>query len=128
MLSVENVATPATAVTVTVPESAPPAGFVAIAIVTFPVKDGIALPRASCAETRMAGAIGVPAVALEGCTVNARAVAVPALMSNGVLVSPVKAPDDAESVYPTPPLSMLRPERVATPAAAATVVVPDSVP
>src|SRR5690242_11038726 len=128
MLSVEKLATPETAATIAVPDSTPPAGFVAIRIVTVPVKLVTALPSASRAETRTAGAIAAPAVALDGCTVNVRAVAVPALMPNGVLVAPVSAPDETDSVYPAPALSMLSPVNVATPDAAATVVTPDSVP
>ncbi len=50
-LSVENVATPFTAVTVVVPASAPPPGFDPRATVTLPVKLEIVLPMASWAVT-----------------------------------------------------------------------------
>src|SRR5215471_13409914 len=98
MLRFENVATPPAAATVVVPASTPPDGFAAIAIVTFPVNEVTALPKASRAETRTAGAIDVPAIAVEGCTVNASAVVAPALMVKAVLVVPVRAPDDAARV------------------------------
>ncbi len=45
--------------------------------------------------------------------------------ADAAVVSPVAA---ADSVYPMPALLMDRPGNVATPATAATVVVPDSVP
>src|SRR5262252_4594493 len=98
MLRSENMATPPAAATVFVPASTPPDGFAAITIVTFPVNEVTALLKASCAETRTAGAMDVPAVAVEGCTVNASAVAAPALMVKAVLVVPVRAPDEADNV------------------------------
>src|SRR5713101_6182305 len=98
MLSVENEATPWTAGTVTVPESTPPTGFDAMASVTFPVKLVTVLPSGSRADTMMVGAMAVPAVALDGCTVKPRVVAPLAVMVNGVLLAPVRPPDDADSV------------------------------
>ncbi len=89
MLSVEKVATPATAATVAVPERAPPAGFVPIATVTSPVKPGTGFPPASNAVSRTAGAIAAPAVVVPGCTVKASRVAAPTVMVKGALVAPV---------------------------------------
>src|SRR5438094_9396871 len=88
MLSVEKVATPATAATVAVPERAPPAGFVPIATVTAPLKPGTGFPPASNAVSRTAGAIAAPAVVLPGCTVKTSRVAGALVMSNGALVVP----------------------------------------
>ncbi len=86
MLRLENVATPATAATVVVPERVPPPGFVAIATVTFPANAVAVLPCPSSAVNRTAGVIAAPAVALLGCTVKARCVAVPGVMLNAALV------------------------------------------
>src|SRR5215831_17389929 len=98
MLRFVNVATPPDAATDDEPESTPLDGLVAIVIVTVPPNDATALPKASCAETRIAGAIAAPAVALDGCTVKLSVAAAPALTVNGVLVVPVRAPDEADSV------------------------------
>src|SRR5947199_271951 len=83
MLSVEKVATPATAATVAVPERAPAAGFVPIATVTAPLKPGTGFPPASNAVSRTAGAIAAPAVVLAGCTVKASRVAGAPVMAKG---------------------------------------------
>src|SRR5512134_2809170 len=77
MLRLEKEATPATAATVAVPESAPPPGFVPIATVTLPVKPVVGLPSRSRAVTRTAGVIGDPATVLVGCVVNASRVVLP---------------------------------------------------
>src|SRR3989442_16009354 len=89
MLSVEKVATPATAATVAGRERAPPAGFVPTAPVTSPVKPGRGFPAASDAVSRPAGAIVAPAVVVPGCTVKASRVAAPTVMVKGALVAPV---------------------------------------
>ena len=65
MLRSGNVATPLAAVTVLVPDSAPPAALPASSIVTVPVKLGTVLPK-SCAVTFTAGLIAVPATASLG--------------------------------------------------------------
>src|SRR5438270_817796 len=126
MLSPEKVATPLTAAWVSVPVSAPLLGFVPIATVMFPVNPVAVLPLPSWAVTSTAGVIAAPAkigiaswrdtscVAVAAGTVNA---------AYGVLPAPV-----AVSVSPAPALSMLSPEKVATPATAAMVLVPDKVP
>src|SRR5437762_2624429 len=132
MPSEEKVATPPIAASVVVPDSAPPAGFVPIATVTLLLNPGTLLLMASSAATSTGGATCAPAVAVVGCIVKASCVAAPGLMSNGALVAPPSPVAVADSVYPVPPLtvpvlSMLRPEKVATPPTAATVFVPDRV-
>src|SRR3989475_6249897 len=86
MLRLEKVATPLTAATVTVPDRVPLLGLVRIAIVTSPVKAGVAFPSASRAVTASAGAIAAPAVALVGSTVNASWLGAPGGMSKGALL------------------------------------------
>src|ERR1051325_5194963 len=127
MLRVEKDATPATADTWVVPDSVAPGAPdpARIATVTLPVKVVIVWPSASRAVTWTAGVIFAPAVVVEGCAVKASEVA---LMSNGVLVAPGSPAAFAVSVYPLPAWSMLRSANVATPATAATDVVPDNVP
>src|SRR2546430_9214820 len=109
-----------------VPASVPLPGFVPIATVTFPVNPVAVLLLASRAVTCTAGVIVAPADVVLGSTENTSCVAVPAVMLNAVLVA-LPAPV-AVSVYPVPTLSIPRVANVATPAAAATVVVPASVP
>src|SRR6266480_4652856 len=89
MLSVANVATPATAARDVVPESVPPPGLVPMATVTLPVKVGSVFPRASCAVACSGGVIVAPAVALLGATANTRCVAAAAVMLNAALVAPL---------------------------------------
>src|SRR2546430_6820552 len=89
MPSPGNVATPATAATVVVPERVPLPGFAPSATVTLPVKAGSVLPSASSAVTCTAGVIDAPAAVLVGWTLNTSCVAVPAVMVNGALVVPV---------------------------------------
>src|SRR5512145_1473390 len=129
MLSVENVAIPATAATVRVPDSTALAGPVpgVIATVTLPVKPVAVLPSASRAVTWTGGAIAWPAGPVVGWTVNASTAAAPAVMLNDALTAPVRPLAVAVRVYPVPARSMLKVENVATPATAATVRVPDSV-
>src|SRR5512133_3324378 len=124
----ENVATPATAVTVVVPDSVPPPGLVPIATVMLAVELVTVLLNASCTVTCTAGEMLAPAVAFAGWTVKASLEAAAGLMLNAAQVAPVSGVDAAVSVYPPPTLSMDRLENVATPLTAATVVVPDSVP
>src|SRR3954470_15828683 len=125
---VENVATPLTAATVVVPESVPPPGLVPMATVMLAVDPVTVLLNASCTVTCTEGAMATPAVALAGCTVNASLVAAAGLMLKAAEVAPVREAEVALSVYPVPVLSMDRLEKVATPLAAATVAVPESVP
>lgn len=120
--------TPEEALTVVVPESVPPPGFVPIATAIDAVDVVTVLPRASVTATVTAGEIDVPAVAVVGCWTNASFDAAPAEMLNVELVALVSAPDEALSVYPVPDLLIERPEKVATPLTALTVAVPESVP
>ena len=71
MLSVEKLATPPTAATVTEPERLPLAGLVPIATVTLPVKLVTAFPRALCATTSTDGLMASCAVLLLGATAKA---------------------------------------------------------
>ena len=66
MLKVENVATPAVAATVVVPESVPPFGFVPITTLTVPVKLVTVFPCPSCAVSWTAGVLLPPATVLLG--------------------------------------------------------------
>src|SRR5436853_7755463 len=87
-----NAATPFTAATVVVPLSVLPPGLVPSATVTLPVKLGTGFPAGSSAVTCTAGLIAAPATVFDGCTVKASWVAVPGMMSNGVLVTGAKPP------------------------------------
>src|SRR3989449_7419428 len=69
-----------------------------------------------------------PAAVLVGSIVNASCVAAPGVMLNGALVAPARRVAVTVCVEPTPALLMLNPGNVATPPAAATAVVPESVP
>src|SRR3989442_12272120 len=94
MLSVENVATPATAAAVVAPDSvAPPVPVPAVIVsVTLPVKVVAVRPEASRAVTCTAGLMAAPAVVLIGCAVKISwgpRVAVP---SNGALLAPPGPP------------------------------------
>src|SRR5437773_2509678 len=126
MLSPEKVATPLTAAWVSVPVSVPLLGLVPIATVMFPVNPVAVLPLPSWAVTSTAGVIAVPAVVVLGCALNTNCVAVPAVILNAALV--VLPRPVARRVGPVRALSMLRPGNLATPATAATVLVPDKVP
>src|SRR5512134_224276 len=97
MLRLLKVATPVTAATGVVPDSAAPAFPVppVIATPTLPVNVGSTLPKASCAATLTAGVIVAPATVAPGDTVNASLVAVPGVMLNAVLTPAVSAPDVA---------------------------------
>src|SRR4029077_3990602 len=128
MLSVENVAPPLTAATLAVPDRVPPPGFAPMAMVTVPVNVVAVFPAASCAATFTGGAMLAPAVASLGCTVNTSCVGVTGGMLKRPLVTPVRPVDVARRRYPFPALLIDRSEKVATPATAATVFVPDSVP
>src|SRR5271169_1730688 len=91
MLRVENVATPFTAGTDTVPPSVPPDGFVPMATVIVFVAAGTTLPRESSTLTVTAGEIELPAVTLVGCTENTSLFGFPAVTLKGELVAPVRA-------------------------------------
>ncbi len=105
-----NVATPLTALTVVVPESVPPPGFVPMAIDTGAVLEVTVLPFASWIVAATENA--VPAVVFAGCVVNASLFAAPGTTVNVELVpadnvSPlvrvaVRLTPDSAFVYVTP--------------------------
>jgi len=99
-LSVEKVATPATAAAVVVPESLAPLVPVPVVIVsvTLPVNPVTVLPNASCAVSCTGGLIAAPAVAVVGCMVKTSRVAGALVMSNGALVVPAGPAATADSV------------------------------
>src|SRR5213595_2880579 len=80
MLSPGNVATPATAATVFVPDKVPLLGLVPIATVMFPVNPVAVLPFPSWAVIWTAGVIAAPATVLVGATLKTSAVAVAGVM------------------------------------------------
>src|SRR5512133_2514750 len=94
----ENVATPADADTVMVPDSVPPPGLVPIATVMPAVELVTVLLNASCTVTCTAGAMETPAVAFVGCALTASLDAAAGLMLNAEEIAPVSEPDAAVSV------------------------------
>src|SRR5262245_45294777 len=98
MERLEKLATPLTAATVAVPDSAPPPGLVPMATVTFAVELVTVLPNASCTATWTDGEMAAPAMALVGCTVNATLAAAAGVMLNPAEVAPVSPADAAVSV------------------------------
>src|SRR5205809_636788 len=126
MLSPEKLATPATAATVLVPDKVPVLGFVPIATVIFPVNPVAVLPLPSWAVTSTGGVVGVSAVVLLVRTVYTNCAPGPAVMLTAALV--VLPAPAAVTLLPYTTLSRSSPEKLATPATAATVLVPDKVP
>src|SRR3954454_6049410 len=98
MERLENVATPLTADTVVVPESAPPPGLVPMATVMPAVELVTVLLKASCTVTCTAGEMATPAVALVGCTVKASLDAAAGVMLKAAEVAEVSGADAAVSV------------------------------
>src|SRR6266571_529962 len=88
MLRSENVATPLTALRLSVPASAPPPGLVPIATVMRVVALVTVLPKASWTATWTAGLIAAPAVDGLGCPVNASWTGGPGVIGNPALVAP----------------------------------------
>src|SRR6266704_4927373 len=110
MLRFANVATPATAAAVAVPESVPPPALGPSVTFTLPAKPVATLPSASSAVTCTAGVIAAPAVALVGCTVKTSTLGAPAVTLNAALVAPPPPPTPAPppaSAYPAPPVLVL---------------------
>src|SRR5437868_785745 len=128
MERVENVAMPATAASVVVPDSVPPPGLFPMATVMLAAELVTVLLNASCTVTCTAGAMATPATAFVGWTVKASLEAAAGVMLKAAEVAPVREAEVALSVYPVPVLSMDRLGKMAAPLTAATVVVPDSVP
>src|SRR4051812_30006943 len=124
----ENVAMPAVAATVRVPDLFPSPALFRSATVMLADELVTVFPNVSCTATCTEGEIDTPAAAFVGCTLKASLDAAAGVMLNPAEVAPVSDADAAVSVYPVPTLSMDRLEKVATPLTAATVSVPDSVP
>ena len=97
MLKFEKVATPPTAATVAVPESAPPPGLVPMVSVMLVVALVTVLPPPSCTITVTAGLMAVPAVAPVGWTEKASLTAAPVTLKVA-LVAPVRPVAAAVSV------------------------------
>ena len=85
MIRLLNVATPATAFALGVPESVPPPALMRMAIVTSPVNDASTLFWRSRTSTTTAGAIALPAVTPDGWTVNTVWRLSPVVTSNDAL-------------------------------------------
>src|SRR3954447_17120340 len=94
----EKVATPLTADTAVVPESAPPPGLVPMASVMLAVELVTVLLNASCTVTRTDGEMDTPATALEGWVVKASLAAAAGLMLNAVDAALVSGGEAAVSV------------------------------
>jgi hypothetical protein len=127
-VNVENVATPLTAATVSVPPRVPDAGFVPMASVIELVAEVTTLPAASSTLTVTAGVMTLPPATFVGWTPKANLLGVPAVTLKAELTALVRPADVAIKVYPVPALLTLRLENVATPLTAVTVIVPESVP
>src|SRR4051794_23867689 len=95
---VENVAMPAAAATVLVPDSVPPPGLVPIASVMLAVEEVTVLLNASCTVTRTGGAMATPATAPVGWVVKASLAAAAGLMLNAVDAAPVSGGETAVRV------------------------------
>ena len=87
MLSPGNVATPAAAARVVVPERTPPQGLGCNVTLMLPLNVVAVFPNPSRARTSIAGEMLAPETIGVGCTVNASCVAAPATMLNGALVA-----------------------------------------
>src|SRR5207248_2713426 len=94
----ENVATPADAATVVVPDSVPPPGLVPIATVMLAVELVTVLPKAARNGAGSAGAIATPAAASGGWTAKASLAAAAGLMLNPAEGASVSAADAAVRV------------------------------
>src|SRR5512140_2877157 len=98
MERLENVATPATAAKVVVPDNVPPPGLVPMATVMLAVEVVTVFPSTSCTATCTAGLIVAPALALVGCWRNATLEGTSGLMVNATDVAPVSDAAVAVSV------------------------------
>src|SRR3954470_15268630 len=94
----ENVATPATADTVLMPDSVPLPGLVPMAMVMLAVELVTVLSKASRTVTCTGGEIATPATAFAGWTVKASFAAAAGLMLNAADVAPVSGAEAAVSV------------------------------
>src|SRR5262245_35696374 len=98
MERLENVATPALADTVVVPDRSAERGVGQMATSMRAAELVTELPKASCTATCTAGEMAAPAVALLGWTVKATFEAAAALMLKADEVAPVSGDDAAVSV------------------------------
>src|SRR5262245_2101166 len=98
MEMLENVATPLDAGTGFVPDSVPPPGLVPMASVIDAAEPVTVLSLESCTVTGIEGLMLTPAVAFDGCTVNASLEAAPGVMLNALLVAEARPPELAISV------------------------------
>src|SRR5512135_546192 len=129
MLRLLNVATPAEALRLLVPERLAPVGLDCSATATVFVAVPTRLPNASRISTCTAGEIEAPAVVVDGSTKKCNRLATAGAISKSTERADVSAGKEvACRVYPVPALSMLKDENVATPFTADAVAVPDRVP
>src|SRR5437762_11103787 len=128
MLTPGNVATPATAATVVVPERVPLPGFAPSATVTLSVRPVAVFSCRSSAVAFIAGVLAAPATVLLGWTLKLSCVAAPAVMLNGVEVVPLRLPLLAVSVRSEESRVGKGRRYVGTPAAGVTEVGPVRVP
>src|SRR5205809_5034701 len=119
MLSPGNVATPATAATVVVPERVPLPGFAPSATVTLPVKPVAVFPCPSSAVTCTAGVMDAPAAVLLGCVVTAGWLRVPEGRWTARLARPALRVRSPGAGRPLPLCLFFGPGTVARPPAAA---------
>src|SRR5213076_1929645 len=120
----KKVATPLTAATGVVPLSVLPPGLLPSAMATAPVNPVATLPKASSARTFTAGLIWRFATVVLGCVPNTSWVAAPGVILKPLLVAWFRPAAVAVSAYLVPVLSSVSGEKLATPFAATTVVVP----
>ena len=119
-------ATPDAAALVKVPPSWALPGLAPMLRVTLSVAVGTVLPSPSWIATCMTGEIATPATTVNGCTVKASFSFTPALTVKPPLTTLCSPVDDATRLH-GPALFTLRSEKVATPATAVMVFVPESV-
>ncbi len=98
MLRLLNVATPAMAATLAVPDSVPAPGLFPMAIRTVSTAVRITFPSASRSETSIAGAMATPATTVLGGTSNTSCVGVDGITSKVALVADVRPVAVATSV------------------------------
>src|SRR5438876_302088 len=93
-----KVATPALAATEVVPESVPPPGLAAMAMLMVALELVAVFEKASCTVTWTDGAMATPATVFEGCTVTSSLAAAAGEMLKAVEVPPVRGADAAVRV------------------------------
>ena len=128
MLSVLNVARPLIAARLVDPERVPPPGLFCSASAIVWLAVVTRLPPASRTSTWTGGLMVAPLAAPDGCTRKPSCAAGPTVTLKAADVAPVSVVAAAVSVYPAPALSIASVPKLATPATAATLFVPPSVP